>query len=109
MRCSSFWYINYKNIHNCSQNFDLKKRYKILYSSTKTRNFNELDNYLNSLKKKIKLEQNFKKLGINIEKKTSLLINGVNLKRLRNNPVKISKTDLIQILNKKWNHYIHLF
>ncbi len=98
---NKFLRYNLDNLNKSQCKFDLKKRYKILYSSTKTRNFNELDNYLNSLKKKIKLEQNFKKLGINIEKKTSLLINGVNLKRLRNNPVKISKTDLIQILNKK--------
>ena len=91
---------NIENISLSQCKFDLRKRYEILYKSTGTKNFNDLDAYLTSLKRIISLEQNFVKLGVNIKKKINLILNGVNIRRLSNNPVKIKKEDIVKILTQ---------
>ena len=75
-------------------------RYKILFNLTKTSNINEFDMYIKSLKKKARLETNFKKLNIDINKSIPLILGGVNLQRLSNNPVRLKITDLKSILKK---------
>tara|TARA_B100000029_G_scaffold516063_1_gene626513 strand:+ start:1258 stop:2382 length:1125 start_codon:yes stop_codon:yes gene_type:complete len=101
---NEFLKFNYERIGYSHSNFDLKKRYELIFSLTKTKNIYELDKYLAYLKKKVKLEQNFLKLGINLEKKLNLILNGVNLLRLKNNPVKLDKFDLAKVfLDKKYD------
>ena len=68
-----------------------RKRFKILFDITKTKNIFELDDYFHSIKKFAKLEQNFKILNINIEKDYNKIIKGVNEQRLKNNPIKLKK------------------
>ena len=58
---------------------------------TKTKNINELTNYINFLAEKTEMELNFEKLGINIQKEINKILEGVNDMRLKNNPVKIFK------------------
>ena len=83
---------------NC--NFDLKKRYNILFSLIDGKNFNDLDCCLLNLKNEANLESNFNKLGINIKKSYSKIITGINMQRLLNNPVKLKKSDVKIILFK---------
>ena len=47
----------------------------------------------------LKLENNFIKLGIDMNKDYSKIISGVNLLRLKNNPIELKKNDLKIILN----------
>ena len=82
-------------------NFDLEKRYKVIFEKTKTKNITELENFLINLKKKAKLETNFAELGININQDISKIITGVNLLRLKNNPIKLDKRDLKDIILKE--------
>ena len=78
--------------------FDLKERFQTLFSLTKTNNMKELDYFLQKIKKKGKLEQNFLKLGFNINKDYHKIIKGLNEQRLKNNPVKVSISDIQHIL-----------
>ena len=95
---NKFLLFNYKNIHNCSQDFDLKKRFKILFSLTKTNSIMQLDSYLKKIKKNALLEDNFQKLKIDIKKNHSKIISGINELRLKNNPVKLKKSDISDII-----------
>ena len=97
---NDFLNFNYENIVYADCNFNLKSRYKILFNLTKTSNINEFDMYIKSLKKKARLETNFKKLNIDINKSIPLILDGVNLQRLSNNPVRLKITDLKSILKK---------
>tara|TARA_X000000950_G_C13910264_1_gene658715 strand:+ start:3563 stop:4684 length:1122 start_codon:yes stop_codon:yes gene_type:complete len=100
---NDFLKFNYEKAKFSQSVFNLKERYNLIFSLTKTNNMHELDKYLNYLKSKVKLEQNFLKLGININKKLDLILEGVNVLRLKNNPVKLDKSDLAKVfLNKKW-------
>ena len=45
------------------------------------------------------LENNFLKLGIDIEKDYPNIISGVNILRLSNNPIELKKEDLKKIIN----------
>ena len=85
-----------------NQNKDkiLKKRLKILFNSLKCQNYFEFEKKLNYIIKTIKLEQNFKKLKIN-QKKLFKLKKFVNLKRLKNNIIKINSKDIDNILFKR--------
>ncbi len=55
--------------------------------------------------KKIKsntgLENNFKKLGISIKRDYSKILSGVNIQRLKNNPIDLNQNDIKNILLKK--------
>ena len=56
---------------------------------------------MNQIKSKANLESNFSKLGINIKKNLPKILLGVNEQRLSNNPIKIRKEDIKNILLKK--------
>ena len=85
---------NFIHLDKADCNYDLKKRYDILFKLTKTTNILDLDNYFIDFKKRLKLEQDFSKLGIDIKKNSSKIFNGVNEQRLKNNPIKLLKTDI---------------
>ena len=69
-----------------------------MFDISKTNNIDSLDEYLLNLKKKANLENNFLKLGIDIDKDYSKIISGVNILRLSNNPIELKKEDLKKII-----------
>ena len=91
----------YTCIKKADCNFNLQQRFKTLFELTNTSNIKYLDEYLLNLKKTAGLEDNFKKLGINIEKDYSKILSGVNTQRLSNNPIQLKKNDIKNILFKK--------
>ena len=95
---NKFLKFNYLNLNQSNCNFDLKKRFQLLFKLTNTQNVNELDYYLLEIKKKAGLEQDFFKLGVNINKDYYKIIKGLNEQRLKNNPIKISIKDIQYIL-----------
>lgn len=97
---NQFIKFNYENIEQANCHFDLKKRYNILFTLTGSKNLKNLDDYLIRIKKKSGLEDNFKKLGINIKENYSKIISGINTLRLSNNPVELKKSDIKNILFK---------
>lgn len=80
---------------------ELKKKYDLIFKLTKTRDIFHLDKFINHLKKNTNLNQNFEKLGINLKKNLNLILNGINEKRLLNNPIKINVIDIKKILNRE--------
>ena len=51
------------------------------------------------IKKKAKLEDNLKKLNIDINQSSEKIIQGINLLRLGNNPIKIDGKDILKIIS----------
>ena len=95
---NKFLKFNYKNLTSAKCNFDLDHRFKILFSLSNTLNFQDFDQYLENLKKNAKLENNFTKLGIDIDKNYAKIISSVNSKRLANNPIELNLEDLKKII-----------
>ena len=98
---NDFLKFNFKKIQYADCNFNLKERYKILFNLTNTSNIEELDLFIKNIKKKANLESNLKKLKININKSIPLILKGINLQRLSNNPIKLKISDLKFILKNK--------
>ncbi len=96
---NEFLKFNYFNLNKNSANFSLNDRYEILFKITKTKTIFELDDYFKNLKKQADLEQNFAKLGVNIQNDYNKIIEGVNEQRLRNNPIRLKKEDLNHFFN----------
>ncbi len=93
-----FLKFNFEKMHLSKSKFSLKKRYEIIFKLTKTKNISDLLNYLKRMKKQAKLQDNFADLGIDLNRDYSKLISGVNLLRLKNNPILIKQDDLKSIL-----------
>ena len=95
-----FLKFNYLNSKKSVSNFNLKNRYEKIFDIFKVNNIFELENYIKNLKKNSGLEDNFGKLKINLNRDFNKIIKGVNLLRLKNNPVRINKADIKTILLK---------
>ncbi len=95
---NKFLRFNYNNSQLADCDFDLRNRYQIIFETTKTNNINDLDNFLKKLKQEANLESNFKKLGIDMKKDYENIISGVNILRLSNNPIRLEKQNLKEII-----------
>lgn len=93
-----FFYLNYIMKNKSKSKFDLSKRYDIIFNIFKVKNINEFINKLKYIKRKAKLIDNYKELGINIKSSVSKILKGINLLRLKNNPVEYTKKDLKKII-----------
>ena len=89
---------NYENIKKAKKNFNLQKRYALLFRLTKTKSIEELISFINILKKKTNLHNNLTKFNINIKKDYLKIMSGINLRRLSNNPVTLDKKIIKKIL-----------
>ena len=72
-----------------------------LAASPPSTNINDFENFIMNLKKKANLESDFTKLKIDLSKDYERIISGVNLLRLKNNPIHLKKSDIKTILLKK--------
>jgi alcohol dehydrogenase class IV len=97
---NKFLKFNYINMEKNISEFSLKNRFEILFKLTNTNNIEELDNFFNLIKKEAYLEQDMIKLGINLKKDISKILDGINDQRLKNNPIKVKKKDLEYILRE---------
>ena len=98
---NDFLKFNFENIEQSNCKFDLLKRYKKIFNVSNTLNINELNLFINRIKLRAGLENNFSKLGINIKDNLPKILSGVNDQRLSNNPIEITKRDIKNILLKK--------
>tara|TARA_X000000950_G_C13919812_1_gene662826 strand:+ start:3411 stop:4526 length:1116 start_codon:yes stop_codon:yes gene_type:complete len=98
---NEFLKFNYLNMNKSDCNFNLKHRYSLIFKLTKTNSIQELDTYLKNLKKAASLQQNFLKLGVNIENDFSKILSEINIQRLSNNPISLDKEVLKKILFKE--------
>ena len=98
---SEFIKYNFENMHNAKTNFTLESRLKILLKLTQTQSLSELIKFFDAIKQKAKLEDDFKKLNINLNKNLKLIMNDINLLRLKNNPIELDYNTIKEILLKK--------
>ena len=91
-----FLKFNFVNSDRKIAKFDLKKRYLKLFSIFKVKTIYELEKKIILLKKSANLTDNFK-LNINIDSNIDKILK-VNLMRLGNNPVKLEKNDIKNII-----------
>lgn len=95
-----FFLFNFRNYHRSSTWFNLKKRYSYIFKIMKVNDINEL--YLNLIKirNETNLEFDFKKLNIDLRRVKKNLFMNINPERLNNNPIKIKKHEVFQILER---------
>ncbi len=96
-----FLKFNYEKINFSNSNFDLNKRYELLFDIFKAKNIYQLIKKIYYLKKQSGLETDLTKLGINLKNNLPKILSGINDKRLSNNPIKIEKNDVKIILLSK--------
>lgn len=95
---TKFLNFNFVNIHRAKDKDALKKKYKLLFNITKTKSILELCQYFDHLKKVANLEFSLKKLNVIIKSDYDRIISGINLDRLKNNPIEIFNDDIKKIL-----------
>ena len=98
---TEFLKFNFKNSHFSKTDFSLNERMKILLKLTGAQNLHELIKFFRKIQKGAKLEQDFKKLNINVEKNFPVILKDINLSRLSNNPVPVSQETIKKTLLKR--------
>ncbi len=98
---AEFLKFNYDNRHKSITNFNLIKRYEILFNLFKVKNIGEFINKLNEIKNIFELENNLIKINRNIPNKIDLILSNVNVQRLTNNPVRVTRKNIMNILKQK--------
>ena len=96
-----FFEYNFNNLNRSSSSFDLSERFHLLFKIFKSKNIEEFKLKIKNIKLKADLKDNLSIQNININKNLDKILNGVNLLRLSNNPIKISKNDIIKIITSK--------
>ena len=98
---SEFLKFNFKNHKKSLTKFNLINRYNILFKLFNVHNISELITKIENIKNTFGLETDLIKINKNIPKKINLILNNVNVQRLTNNPVRVTKKNILDILNKK--------
>ena len=93
-----FFKFNYQNLNKSETYFDLKKRFDLMFHLFNVQNIDEFNLKISLMKKKSKLEDSLPKLNINAKNNSKNILNGINLLRLGNNPVKIIEKDIVKII-----------
>ena len=96
-----FFEYNYRNMKSSKTNFDLSKRYNLIFDLFNVRNIEQFTSKISNIKKKSKLIDDLNLLNIDVQKNSKKIINGINLLRLSNNPINLEKKDLVDIIIRK--------
>ena len=96
-----FFKFNYDNLDKSETSFDLKKRFDLIFTIFEVSNINEFNKKISNIKLDSKLESNLDNLNINIQKNYEKIIGGINLLRLKNNPIKINSEEIYKIISRK--------
>jgi alcohol dehydrogenase class IV len=93
-----FLEFNYNNLMKSENFLILKKKFKLIFKIFKVKDINELKNKITIIKKNMKINSNHKINKFTIIKNLSKIFSGINVKRLKNNPVIIKTKDIKKIL-----------
>ena len=91
---------NFENKTKSNAKFDLNVRFKILFQTLNLKNMDDFFWSIVNLKKKIGLDDDLNKLGVNILTDKDKILKGINFLRLGNNPVKILPEEIFKIIQK---------
>ena len=69
---------NYENIQKSKTKFDLSKRFNLIFSIFDVDNIYNFNTKISQIKKKAKLEDDLKKLNINLKENSEKIISGIN-------------------------------
>ena len=97
----NFLKFNYDNISSVSNSFNLNKRFDLIFKIFNVNNILDFSNKISQLKKEALLNDNLDYLKIDLKKDTHKIMNGINLLRLKNNPVQLTKENIYNIISKK--------
>ena len=95
-----FFKFNFHNLNRSETSFDLKERFDLIFNLFNVKNINDFSSKISLIKEQAKLEDNLKKLNIDIIESSEKIIKGINLMRLGNNPIKINENDIFEIISK---------
>ena len=95
----NFFKFNYLNIEKSETNFNLKKRFDLIFNLFDVKNIDQFCSKIILIKEKSLLEDNLFKLNINVKNESDNIIKGVNLLRLGNNPVRIDEKNILKIIS----------
>lgn len=96
-----FFRFNFENLNKSETSFDLSERFNLIFKVFKVRNINDFDLKISELKLNLNLEDDLIKLNVDTKKNYKKILNGINLLRLGNNPVKIKEEDIYKIIVEK--------
>ena len=77
---------------------EVLKKYQKIFKITKTQNIVTFVSWLRYLKREAGLNDNYRYHNINIKRDISNILDGVNLLRLKNNPIQLTKDELFKLL-----------
>ena len=97
-----FFKFNYDNLSKAETSFDLKRRFDLIFKLFKVKNINDFNSKISLIKNQADLEDNMINLNINMQKNSEKIINGINMLRLGNHPIKINSTDILNIISKNF-------
>ena len=97
-----FFKFNFENLDKANVSFDLKKRFDLIFKIFNVSNINSFNSKISSFKKQAKLEDNLELLNIDLDSNIKKILEGVNLLRLGNNPIKINGNDIKNIILDKF-------
>jgi len=95
-----FFKFNFDNLNKSETSFDLKKRFDLIFDLFDVENIENFNTKISLIKKQAKLEDSLIKLNINITESSDKIIQGINLLRLGNNPIKINGNDILKIISQ---------
>ena len=95
-----FFKFNYENIDKSETSFDLKKRFDLIFNLFDVQDIDGFNSKISLIKKSANLEDDLTKFNIDIIKSSEVVLKGINLLRLVNNPVKIDGKDILNIITK---------
>jgi alcohol dehydrogenase class IV len=97
----NFMKFNYKNLNKSKSNFDLNKRFEIIFNLFNVNDIEDYEKKIKYIKTKSFLVDDLKKLNIDIKINLKEIMKGINLLRLGNNPIKIEENDILKIISEK--------
>ena len=95
-----FFKFNFDHLDKSETSFDLKKRFDLIFDLFDVPDINAFNSKISLIKKQANLEDDLTKLNIDITQSSKNIINGINLLRLGNNPVKIDGKDIYEIISR---------
>ncbi len=93
-----FFKFNFENLSKSETSFNLSERFDLIFKVLKVRNINDFNLKISELKNKSNLEDDLTKLNVDTKKNYKKIMDGINLLRLGNNPVKINEGDIYKII-----------
>ena len=94
-----FFKFNYENIDKSETIFNLKERFDLIFNLLDVKNINDFNSKILIIKKQAKLENDLRKLNIDVNKSSKKIMQGINLLRLGNNPIEIDERNIYKIFS----------